>query len=219
MAWGAEFYNDGGVLQIAAGVSNFYMAEKGTISVGTGDNVTVTPSVAYDVIAVSPNFRMVPKSFLPTAASGGTTQSFKKDSTLTGTLNWYAFRSYKALSPASSGWGFEIYNADGTVGFSSQQPKIMRAHQKIPITGPTQFDTSLDTSKTFAFFLYGSVQGEGSRFNGMSGSTEYFPLGPAISHTSGNISIDVGIRTAKVFPSNGNTFYNGGISVIDVTGY
>ena len=213
MTFGAEFYNDVGTLQIATGISNYYLVESGSVTLTTAINFTISPTVSYDIIAINANCHCVPKTIFPDTQTSGA-KNFRKNSAVTGTCNWWAFRSYKALTPATSGYGMEIYNPDGTVGFSTTQPKILRSYQKIPITNSALFSTSLPSGKVFAFIQYGVTTKYST--GSLMGETFDIFLGPTLNYSAGNVDIQVDQRIGRATVS---TVYAGGLLAVDVTGY
>ena len=160
MAYGAQFFNDNNVLQLAAGVSNYVMVQKGSVSSPGTLEVTVTPTVPYNCIAVRVaeiNRAVVPKGIDIALKPAGTSQIFEKADTSALTLQWYAFRSYASLPPSVNQYGLELYNGDGTIGFTTTYPYIMKGFQ-VPMyfeQGPVDF--TADPSRTWAVLYYGTV--------------------------------------------------------------
>jgi hypothetical protein len=221
MVYGSEFYNDGLKLQIATGVSNYFMVQKGTGSMANAIWFDVAPTVAYDAIAVvmsSTTVSVVPKSIFPSVQAASTSQRFR---TINGAIStgysWFAFRTYQSLTPSSSGYGLEMYNSDGTVGFSSTQPMILKG-LKIPLTSSTTVNTTVSSSKTYAFLKYGTVNKNVTYTEAMSGD---LVTGSADLHvlrsSTTNIAVAINTRTSK--SSAGAESYQGGVIAADVTNY
>jgi hypothetical protein len=216
MAYGLEIVNDSGSVQIATGISNFYLVESGSVSVSAGTgSFTITPTVDYDIMAMNCDCWILAHPIFTSLKSANVALTTRKNSNA-GTVNWWAFRSYKALTPSTSGYGLEIYNPDGTVGFSSNQPKILRAHSKIPITTSVSTSNSLPSGQVFAFISYGVVTKGGTITAGMGGGAEDIVLGPTFNYSSGNVTTNVNQRIGS---GSVDDVYVGGLLAIDVTGY
>lgn len=223
MEYGAEFYNANGDLQLSVGASNFYMAEKGTASVNvfgpTSHSFDITPSISYDGLALVGSSGLRPRveaMFSERKSAGTPTTCFARSYTSgVQTVTWYAFRSYKALSPATSGYGIELYGPDGSVGFSSTKPKILKVGAKIPITNGAAFNYALPSNKTFAFMLYGMVR-KLTVVNGPSGELT-FGSGPTVNYSPGNVYINC--EATNSYLNNYNSIFAGGVLALDVTNY
>ena len=221
MAFGVEFYNNNGSLQLASGVKNFYMTQKGTLSATNGSVFyTVTPTVPYDAIAVyCPEMAVLPKSMFSTVQAANTPQTFRKASTSNATIYWYAYRRYDSLSPATSGYGLEIYNDDGSVGFSSLYPKIMKGI-KIPIIDATATTTTVSASREYAFLQYGTNRGLVTVTEPMGGGeydspTDRFVYRFPASYTS----IQSAQIRARIYATTEPIGFTGGLLALDVTNY
>lgn len=220
MSYGVEFYNQEGKLQIASGVNNFYMAEKGTFNTAGGSVFfTVTPTVAYDAIAVviGGTEGFIPKSIFASAQAANTGQTFRKAGIGINSVSWYAFRSYNSLSPSTTGYGMEIYNANGTVGFSSNYPKILKAI-KIPIPNENATSTVVPSGRTFAFLQYGTNRGLVTVTEPMGGGTYQSPT-DRFAYRGSSTSVDTIQVRARAYATTEPTGFTGGILAVDVTNY
>jgi hypothetical protein len=221
MAYGVEFYNQNGKLQLSDSVNNFYMVEKGTINSTNGSVFyTVTPTVAYDAIAVfCPTMAVLPKSMFSSVQAANTPQTFRKISTSNATIFWYAYRSYNSVTPATSGYGLEIYNATGQVAFSSNYPKILKGI-KIPIPNEQATSTTVSAAKEFAFLQYGTSRGIVTVTEPMGGGeydspTDRFVYRFAASYTS----IQSSQVRARAYATTEPIGFTGGLLAVDVTNY
>lgn len=226
MSYGLQITNNSGVIQIGTGISNFYMVDKGTVtaiantliaSTGFPSLTTISVAQAFDCLVVSPNCFTRPFSTFATQRAAGPIDIPGNGDA--GTINWYAFTSYKNLTPSTSNYALQVFNADGTLGFSSNQPKIMKVYQRIPITTGASLSTpvsnSLPTGKTFGFIQYGIVAKYVSVPSGM-GATD-INISPLVKYTSGNVDIEFATRAGR--NQDGLDHFEGGLAVIDVTGY
>lgn len=217
MAYGFESYNDSGYIQIGDSVSNYYLLYSGTIIVpSTGTSVNVTYPIAFDALCVATtDGYAVPKSIFTTPTTS--TNIAYKATGAQATIKYWLFKRYSSLTPATSGYGIEIYNSSGGVAFSSNYPKLMRSYTTIPITDltTTQNYSVLPTDRMFAFLQYGTVY-----------TTTVAPIKaapdvkvpPAIRNYSGGVtSISSGVRSGRV--NSASPVYAGGLIAIDVTNY
>jgi len=239
MAYGLQIFNDNDKLQIGTDVSNFYMCQKGTINIQAGYEwdafiyPTITPSVSYDGVAVcfdtgnTDAFVDIKSLFAnpkpagePTYFSGiyawqpNPSQSFPNIN-----LNWYAFRNYRALPPATSGYGMELYNSDGTVGFTTRYPYILKGF-RIPITNTSQLGQriQLPPGRRFAFMTYGTTII--STRNNPQSLYGHATLAHMYDPVSNGLIVFGSPLYAGVDNSSDNlTTFTGGILVVDVTGY
>lgn len=220
MAFGAEVYGDNGKLQIGGeGVATFQLVQKGTGTAGTGTFFDVAPTVAYDALAIKSSFGVVPKSIFPTTQASGTVQRIRKFSSIGDDLSYtyYAFRSYRVMTPSSSGVGIEIYNPDGTVSFSSVQPQLLKVI-KVPVTSYPLFSTAVSASQTYAFLSYGTVCHKITATEPMGGGTFLVSCYPTVWQDSAtSISIRTDLRCSRT--SSTPEGYHGGILIANVTGY
>jgi hypothetical protein len=220
MSYGIEFYNQEGKLQLASGVNNFYMAEKGTFNtVGGSVFFTITPTVAYDAIAVVCGAAegFIPKSIFPSVQAANTSQTFRKANSTVNSISWYAFRNYNALTPATSGYGIEIYNANGTVGFSSNFPKLLKGI-KIPVPDANATATAVDAGKTYAFLQYGTNRGIVTVTEPMGGGTYQSPTDRFVFRASTTSIQSTQVR-ARAYATTEPIGFTGGILAVDVTNY
>lgn len=216
MAYGAEFSNSSGTIQLGTGVTNFRQVASGTYNDPIGIP-TINPGggISFDMVAVrSNNCFPIPVPVFATPRSSVAVPVFGN---FGDSFTYHCFRSYRSMAPATSGYGLEIYNDDGTVGFSSREPHIMRTYAKIPITSGEPFDYALPSNRTFAFIAYGKVTKRQYISTDFGGSMEHVSTAPTIQnypggvHIGSNYWIDGGDPVADTF--------NGGILAIDVTGY
>lgn len=222
MAYGVEFYNNTGKLQLSSDLNNFYMIQKGTLNTTDGSVFyTVTPTVPYDAIAVyCPQMAVLPKSMFSTAQAANTPQTFRKISTSNATIYWYAFRSYSSLTKATSGYGMEIYDTNGTtVKFSSLYPKIMKGI-KIPIIDATATVTTVSASKEYAFLQYGTNRGLVEVTEPMGGPTYDSPTDRFVYRFSDSYtSIQSSQVRARQYATTEPIGFTGGLLALDVTNY
>lgn len=226
MPQGLEIYNDYGFLQIGGNMANYYQIASGTVSLpysyGVGTYVTVSPGVSYDILVVSTSSTdtwVVPHAIYSSTQTSSRVfyVNVNPGSPSAGTLNYWCYRSYRALTPATTETGFEIYNSDGTVAFSSKQPKILRCFPKIPvanfaITGGPFPTGSTPTGKTVGWMQYGVNK----QTVGGGGGKAFF-LGLSVRNTS---STSYEYRWGpRVGFSTGGDINTGGLIPIDVTGY
>jgi len=228
MAYGAQFINDSGVLQLGAGVSNYFLVQKGSVYSSSGLQITVTPSVPYNCIAVRVveiNRAVVPKGIDVALKPAGTSQIFQKADTSALTLEWYAFRSYATASPAVGQYGLELYNADGTLGFSTAYPYLMKGF-KVPMffeQGPVDF--TADASRNWAVLYYGTVP-RGQVVN-VSGEWRSYHRGrytgrsstPGVHYSA--ITLMAGVQEGYIIYDINQTgrWDHNGFMMIDVTNY
>lgn len=222
MAYGIEFYNQEGKLQIASGVNNFYMAEKGILNVTNGSVFcTIAPTVPYDAIAVfCPTMAILPKSIFSSVQAANTPQTFRKANTSNATINWYAYRNYNSVAKATSGYGIEIYNADGTtVNFSSNFPKILKGI-KIPIPDANATATPVDVSREYAFLQYGTNRGLVTVTEPMGGGQYDSPTDRFVYRFSSSYnSIQSSQVRARQYATTEPIGFTGGLLAVDVTNY
>jgi hypothetical protein len=221
MAYGVEFYNQNGKLQLSDSVNNFYMVQKGILNTTDGSVFyTVTPTVPYDGIAVYiPEHACLPKSMFSSVQAANTPQTFRKISTSNSTVYWYAFRRYDSVSPATSGYGLEIYNSAGNVAYSSLYPKILKGI-KIPIPDALATTTTVSASKEYAFLQYGTTRGLVTVTEPMGGGeyespTDRFVYRFPASYTS----IQSSQVRARQYATTEPIGFTGGLLAIDVTNY
>ena len=225
MAFGFESYNDSGNIQIGDSVANYYLLYSGTIiipSVTTlpaspnfGSPVTITYPTSFDAICVaSADGYPMPQAIFDTAT---TSVTLKNRSLLTqGTVKYWLFKKYSSLTPATSGYGIEIYDSSGNVAFSSNYPKLLRSYMTIPITNlSTAQNYSLPSDRQFAFLAYGTV------YLTDVAATKAAPdvkMPPVIRNYSGGVTaINSTVRTGRI--SDSTPVYSGGLIAIDVTNY
>jgi len=221
MAYGVEFYNQNGKLQLADSVNNFYMVQKGTLNTTDGSVFyTITPTVAYDAIAVfCPEMALLPKSMFNVPQAANTPQTFRKISTSNTTIFWYAYRRYDSLSPATSGYGLEIYNSAGQVAFSSVYPKILKGI-KIPIPDATATSTTVSASKEYAFLQYGTNRGLVDVTEPMGGGSYLSPTDRFVYRFPASYtSIQSAQIRARVYATTEPIGFTGGLLAVDVTNY
>jgi uncharacterized Zn-binding protein involved in type VI secretion len=227
MAYGAEFYNDSGKVQLSSEVSNFYMAEKGTITLSTSTStITITPTVSYDAIAlVIEGGTIIPGEMYATTVAANTSKTFTvRGTSATGSgpsgavIKWYAFRSYRHLSPATTGHGMEIYTSTGQVAFSSLYPQIMKGF-KIPISSASTLDTPLDSSKTYAFISYGTSRGIGTYSEPMGGGATLTGNRNLMTIKTSSSNIRVIFSSPRTSPAAFPAAFSGGLIALDVTNY
>lgn len=222
MAYGVEFYNNSGKLQLSSDVNNFFMIEKGILNT-TGGSVfyTVTPTVPYDAIAVyCPEMAILPKSMFSTVQAANTPQTFRKASTSNATIYWYAYRSYSSVTKATSGYGMEIYDTNGTtVRFSSLYPKIMKGI-KIPILDATATTTTVSASKEYAFLQYGTNRGLVTVIEPMGGGEYDSPTDRFVYRFPASYTlIQSGQIRARTYATTEPIGFTGGLLALDVTNY
>lgn len=221
MAYGVEFYNNTGKLQLSSAVKNFYMIQKGILNTTDGSVFyTVTPTVAYDAIAVyCPQMAVLPKSMFSSVQAANTPQTFRKASISNATIYWYAYRRYDSLPQATSGYGLEIYNDNGSVGFSSLYPKIMKGI-KIPILDATATTTTVSASKEYAFLQYGTNRGLVEVTEPMGGGTYDSPTDRFVYRFPASYtSIQSGQIRARQYATTEPIGFTGGLLALDVTNY
>ena len=226
MSYGLEIYNDGGFLQIADSVANYYVIKSGSViipevsSIGTapnfGTSVTISNGTPFDAIAVSSTDRyVIPKAVFDTERYSTTVSAMQ--SLTSGTLRYWLFRRYASTLPSTSGYGMELYNEEGELRFSTNYPKLMRSHSIIPVTNvsSTVQTYSLPTNRAFAFLSYGTS------YTSMVAPTKAAPdvkVPFAIQSFSGGVrSQRSNIRIGRL--NNATTVYTGGMIVLDVTNY
>lgn len=225
MSYGAEFYNSAGKLQIGLGVNNFYLVGKGTFTMTSGtDYKNVNPGVSHDIMVVSCANGFVSAPQFNHAAAATTWVVAKTHIGVTLSVNYWCFRSYKALTPPASGFGLQIYNADGTLGFTSDKPKLMRSVSAINIPNNTPFTSALPSGKTFAFGSYGSVidiELYTEADPELGTLTFHYYKHPAIKLVGTTLNIEVSAAQATPLSGgpSGVSVYHGGILVVDVTNY
>lgn len=221
MAYGIEFYNNTGKLQISSDANNFYMVEKGTVTTAGGSLFfNITPTVAYEAIAVVPAAAegILPKSIFSSVQAANTAAGFRKSNTSVNTISWYAFRSYSSLTKATSGYGMEVYDTDGTtVRFSSLYPKIMKGI-KIPVPDATGTTTTVDPSKVYAFLQYGTTKGTATVTEPMGGGTFKAPT-DRVAFRASSTSIQTTQVTYRRYATLAPAAFTGGILAVDVTNY
>jgi hypothetical protein len=220
MSYGVEFYNQEGKLQIASGVNNFYMAEKGTFNTAGGTVFfTITPTVAYDAIAVvlGGTEGFIPKSIFASVQAANTSQTFRKANSTVNSVSWYAFRNYNSLSASTSGYGLEIYNTNGTLNFTSNFPKIMKAI-KIPVPNENATSTTVASNRTYAFLQYGTNRGLVTITEPMGGGTYQSPT-DRFAYRGSTTSVDTIQIRARAYATTEPIGFTGGILAVDVTNY
>jgi hypothetical protein len=221
MAYGVEFYNQNGKLQLSDSVNNFYMVQKGTLNTTDGSVFyTVTPTVPYDAIAVfCPTMAVLPKSMFSSVQAANTPQTFRKISTSNATIYWYAYRRYDSISPATSGYGLEIYNSAGNVAFSSLYPKILKGI-KIPIPDAVATTTTVSASKEYAFLQYGTNRGLVEVTEPMGGPTYDSPTDRFVYRFAASYtSIQSSQVRARQYATTEPIGFTGGLLAVDVTNY
>lgn len=226
MAYGLEIYNDGGFLQIADSVANYYVIKSGSVivpevsSIATapnfGTSVTISNGTPFDAIAVSSTDRyVIPKSVF--ASETYSTNVVCTQSLTSGTLRYWLFRRYASTLPSTSGYGMELYNEEGELRFSTNYPKLMRSHSTIPVTdvSSTVQTYSLPTNRAFAFLAYGTS------YTTMVAPTKASPdvkVPFSIQSFSGGVrSQRSNVRSGRL--NNANPVYTGGMIALDVTNY
>lgn len=227
MAYGFESKNDDGYIQISDSVANLYMLYSGTILVppvagatsggmNPGTTVTITHPTSFDAICIATeDGYVVPKPVFDQSATSVTISNMQ--STVQTTLKYWLFKKYSSLSPATSGYGIEVYDSLGNVAFSSQYPKLMRSYSTIPITSlsTTPQNYSLPSNRRFAFLAYGTVYTTQVAPTKAAPDVKMFPV---MRTYSGGVSTrSSNIRGGRL-TSNTDVF-NGGLIAIDVTNY
>lgn len=129
MAYGVEFRNEGGIVQIDSAYGNYYLSQSGapasTAISGTGTGVaSLLYPQSWVVVTVTGNnpliaFRSTEKSFLYNVVQSGTGWTFTIATFgAVGTIiNYYIYDTFPV--PLASDWGLEIYDASSKVTFSS----------------------------------------------------------------------------------------------------
>ena len=240
MAFGVEFYNSSGKLQIGASAANFYMVGKGTVTApacpvdGSGNatsyyfgsgGVNITPPVAYDIIALRGRNGARPRigDMMPSTVAANTTTTFQLQGT-GGFVDWWAFRSYTALSPSSTGWGLEVINpATNKVNFTTKQPKILKCAKYVlpslgivnPGDGAGKVNVTLPTGRDYAFFAFGTAQTTYQHYDGLV--NPLFSMRATADWSNGNVAFR---REVIEYISDYTTRLVGsGVMMCDVTGY
>ena len=241
MSYGLEILNDAGSVQIGTSTANFYLAQKGSfiLSAGFGYDAfiehTVTPTVSYDGIAIAveaasalaaghkPTLEL--KSLFATTKAANTPTTFWSVYAWDGagsippdvTIRWYAFRNYKYLPLNSSGYGLDIFNTDGTLAFTSQNPYLLKG-TKVPITASHISSSSgiaLPSGKTYAFMTYGTT----IISNYLSPYWYNYYLSHSYNQTSKIFYPTPHQFTNLPVTTTNQSTYNGGVLAIDVTSY
>lgn len=238
MTSGFECYNDSGAVQASTEAVNFFLAQKGSVNISAAPGYptwperpfakgVIAPTVDYDAIAVYCTTAMVmPHGIYGTTQTAGTQQTFRMEQQ-GGTVFWYAFRSYHALTPRTSDHGIELYNADGKVAFSDAQSKMMRYYGRIPLPSSATVNMSVPTSGfTPACLLYGASRSRRSRqWYDYDDKGARVTISRTVDHqptvrwTSGNIAADANTVPSSMLAASGVNAYTSGILVLDVTGY
>lgn len=207
MAVGFESYNDDGALQFSSQTNCFTFLQKGSflyqsqpfISTQLG---SVSGLQAYDYVVFACDTTHLFPVQVGSAASGNIVMG-EIDTGADHTVYYWTFKSMKTLPPRANGAGLEIYDANGQISYTDQFTplRVVRklAFSSIP-TGPSALN-SLPAGKTYAFGAYGNCH--------VSGAT------PAIKR------VGAGYTTSFNYPliAFGPNALNGGLLVVDVTGY
>lgn len=240
MAFGGEIYNTNGKLQLGVGVSNYYCAQKGTVTApacsvdGSGNainyyfssgTVSITPTVEWDIIALRGRGGARPRigDMATSTVAANTTKTFQIQGT-GGFVDWWVFRSYTALSPSTSGFGWEIINpATNKVNFTTKQPKILKCSKYVlpslgvvvPGGNAGLVNVSLPTGRDFAFFAFGTAQTKYNHYDGLINPT--FSMRATADWSNGNVAFR---RETIEFIAGGESRSAGsGVMMCDVTGY
>lgn len=232
MAFGLLASNpNAGEIVLSEETTNRYCIGSGSVSVPTAasdttndfwDTVGISSSESFDCVVVqSPDTYVRPVSILDAEVTSFGIEYFNF-STLAaaGTIYYWLFKKYRSLPPATSGYGIEIYRSDGSVAFSSAEPKILKNQLIIPITSlstaglqPVATNISVPSDKNYAYMFYGIVRTiwffgplahQGSRM-------------PGIMTSLGNVSVRWAGRGGKTFIAGQQ--YQGGLIMTDITGY
>jgi hypothetical protein len=222
-----ETYNEAGALQFNATSYAYSFVSKGTITIsnsftiaedgGDGFYLATGGSVyipgGWDIIVFSsPNVAIIPRA--DTFAGVANYFSVFADALYDGpdlrpssysvTANYWVFKSSRtALSPASNGVGMELYNADGTVCYSSTQKPLLVKNNAIITSFSTGWTGSINlpSGPTYAHMLYGTVK---------SGNFQ-----PGIKTRADGWDGKACVRYAGTFTN----VVAGGILSVDVSGY
>ncbi|WP_156416477.1 MULTISPECIES: hypothetical protein [unclassified Sphingopyxis] len=235
-----ELYNAYGKLQIGASAANYYCIQKGTVTApacavdGSGNAtnfyfssgaVEITPTVAYDIMAVRGRGGARPRitDVAPSTVAANTTTTLQIQGT-GGFVDWWVFRSYTALTPSTSGFGMEIVNpATGKVNFTTKQPKILKCSKYVlpslggVVPGGTAglVNVTLPTGRDYAFFAFGTAQTIYDHYDGLINPR--FSMRATAAWSNGNVAFR---REAIEFFAGGETRQAGsGVMMCDVTGY
>lgn len=247
MTFGVEIYGTHGRLQLGENVGNYYMVEKGSITDSTwGDfgfnrgtpspwwnagegamskTHTLPTTLPYDFVALGgTNIELVVPSSgaygvgVPSGPSGPVATSGPPSGSRT--LYWYTFRSYKHLSPATTGYGMEIINpATGLVNFSLRYPKILKTLMKVDYNEGT---TALPSGKTLALIGFGTCYRENQYVdNPETGVMSFYNNLNCKIDGSNNLTMSRNSDWSGLSASSGASIdrTDGGVIVLDVTNY
>jgi hypothetical protein len=224
-----EAYNEAGSLQFNAQTFAYTFVEKGTVTLANrftinedgSDGIYLTTegfktiAGGWDIIVFnSPNVAIIPRadtysglpanSFVIVADALLDGDGNYLPSTFSTTCNYWVFKSSRTyLSPSASGVGLELYNADGTVCYSStQRPLLVRSSAAIAsFNSSWTASVNLPVGPVYAHMLYGTVK---------SG-----PFLPALKTRANGWDGKAAIRQSGTLTN----VVDGGFLTVDVTGY
>lgn len=224
-----ESYNQDGSLQFNAASYAYAFVSKGTMTISNrftiaedgGDGIYLTTEGFLDVpggwdivVFRSQNAAIIPRAdsygYLPSNRFAVVAEPLESSpgvyqpSTYTETVYYWIFKSSRTyLAPSSSGVGLELYNADGTVCYSSTSRPLMVVNNASITSFSTSWtaSVSLPAGRTYAHLLYGTVK-DG-------------PFLPGVKSTSSGWSGKTVVRQSGTLTN----VVNGGILTVDVTGY
>ena len=181
-----EAYNENGSLQLNASTFAYHYISKGTAMLSNRFTINedgsdgiyletvadVVVSGGWDIVVFSsPNVAIIPTADTYqgianrfTIVADALVDGFGnyEPSTYSTPAYYWVFKSARnILSPSSSGIGLEIYNADGSVCYSSINQKPLLGKNNAQITSFSSSWTAsvnLPTGRTYAHMLYGTVK-------------------------------------------------------------
>lgn len=230
MAYGLQTFNDSGQIQLSTDLPLFYMVSSGSQSITASNPVNfgwqssvVDTTTVYELLFLSTSSTQIwvaPPILAPTTKTGISIRYYcATGASGTKTVNWWAFRSFTALTAPSSGYGLNIWNSSGQTAFAPTQPKILKPATKLAVTSipgdtSTASLTLPSSTTTYGFAQYGILK----RYNLFGG-------GGRDSDGSRGIAIRQSSSTALEYREGGRTgritadIYDGGIFAVDLTGY
>ena len=236
MAFGIEIYNPNGDLVLGEGVTNYFCIGSGSVATSSagaqyldgGDklwqSVNISPGVYFDAVAIlSPDtFARLYDPF-PGPVNTFNLGYYNRWTTggSAGVIYYWLFREYGALSPSTSGMDIEVYRADGSVAFSTKQPKILKHKTEIVI--PSLSDASSNTysipvdGRTYAYMRRDRTIINGHFTTGGHGGTDhdcYQELG--LKSFSDHIEVQACGRWGRRLSASERF---GSVVLVDVTGY
>lgn len=224
MTVGFESFTPDGKLQFSANAWAMRFTEKGSITTQTfaaGGQGGSTNAITYGQAQAASDFDMIAfrcstrfclaSTYTLNSLSGAPARTIYAvtETGLVATVDYWCFKSFQSYVPPANMTGLQLYNADGTVGYSSNiKPMIVVDNHTITGTSNIGDVVTLPVGRDYAIIQHGTIRpSNGSPLKNNMG----------IKFTSQNVYTIA--EWSSALKNTGAATYNGGFLAVDVTGY